>query len=171
MPISKKTIILIAIPVVIVGLMIAGAEITSRNSFCGTCHNMKIYYNTLQTSSHRELECVKCHIAPGFNNYVRAKLNGLSQVVVYTIGQKPLIYHAQVKDASCLREGCHLEEEILAGSVRSKKGIVFQHATHLRPVKDIELNCTSCHSEIVHGRQITSTNSTCFTCHFKGKGK
>lgn len=168
MSISKKTVILIAIPAVIVVLTIGAIEITSQTSFCVSCHNMKVYYETLKTSSHRDVDCVKCHIAPGFDNYINAKLKGLSEVVVYTIGEGPLVYHARVENASCLREGCHKKDELLDKSLEFEKGITFRHSIHLKPVKDIQLNCVSCHSQIVHGKQMNVTTSTCFNCHLKG---
>lgn len=168
MSVSRKTIILIAVPIIIGALIVGGVEITSQTSFCLSCHNMKVYYETLKTSSHKQVDCVKCHIAPGFNNFIRTKLKGLSEVVVYTIGEEPLVYHAKVEDKTCLREGCHLKDKLLKEPVNFKKGVVFQHSTHLKPLKDIQLNCVSCHSEIVHGRQINATSSTCFTCHLKG---
>lgn len=168
MYISRKTIILIAIPIVVAVLMVAGMEITSQNSFCLNCHNMKVYYETLRTSSHKEVDCVKCHIAPGFDNFVKTKLKGLSEVVVYTIGEEPLVYHAEIEDKTCLRAGCHVKEKLTEEPVNFKKGIVFQHLPHLKPLKGIQLNCVSCHSQMVHGKQVNVTTSTCFTCHFKG---
>ncbi|MBE0478974.1 NapC/NirT family cytochrome c [Candidatus Aerophobetes bacterium] len=123
MSISKKTLILIAVPIVIVILAVAGMEITSKTSFCITCHNMKVYYETLQTSSHQDVDCVTCHIAPGWDNYMRAKLKGLSEVAVYTIGEAPLVPHARVEDASCLR--CHAKGELREKTVDFKKGDSF----------------------------------------------
>lgn len=168
MSISKKMIITIVVIIVVLVLIIGGIEFTSQTSFCVTCHNMKVYYETLKTSSHQEVDCIKCHIPPGLSNYIKTKLKGLSEVVVYTIGRPPLIYHAEVEDTSCLRKGCHSKDELLSNPVSFEKGITFQHSTHLRPVKNIQLVCTSCHSQIVHDRQVTVTSSTCFTCHFEG---
>lgn len=168
MSISKKMIIAITVIIVVLVLIVGGVEFTSRTSFCITCHNMKPYYETLKISSHREVDCIKCHIPPGLNNYIRVKLKGLNQLGMYITGSLPLVYHAEVEDTSCLRKGCHVKDKLLSEPVNFKKGITFQHSTHLKPVRDIQLVCTSCHSQIVHGRQVTVTSSTCFTCHFEG---
>ena len=69
-------------------------------------------------------------------------------------------------DASCLRSGCH-ETRLLSGRVEYQ-GIHFDHAPHLGELRrGKQLRCTSCHSQIVQGKHMAVTTSTCFLCHFK----
>ncbi len=73
---------------------------------------------------------------------------------------------AEIRDESCLKEGCH-DRRLLEGRVIFKK-VVFDHKIHFEDLKrGKRLQCTSCHSQIVQGEHITVTESTCFICHFK----
>ncbi|HSR87949.1 MAG TPA: NapC/NirT family cytochrome c [Pontiella sp.] len=55
---------------------------TESVEFCGkTCHSvMKPEYTAYQSSPHANAGCTKCHIGPGADFFVKAKLNGLYQV-------------------------------------------------------------------------------------------
>ncbi|MGB3863250.1 MAG: cytochrome c3 family protein, partial [Candidatus Aminicenantaceae bacterium] len=73
---------------------------------------------------------------------------------------------AEIRDESCLTEGCH-DKRLLEGQVKFKK-VIFDHKIHFEDLKrGKRLQCTSCHSQIVQGEHITVTESTCFICHFK----
>jgi hypothetical protein len=55
----------------------------------------------------------------------------------------------------------------LEGEVQFKN-VAFDHKVHFEDLKrGKQLQCTSCHSQIVQGEHITVTESTCFICHFK----
>ncbi|NOY06468.1 MAG: hypothetical protein GXO82_07540 [Chlorobi bacterium] len=145
----------------------ASAEFTSRPQFCPTCHYMETFYNSWRQSAHNNVSCVKCHFEPGLAGTVRGKLEGLVQVVKYVSQayrkSKPW---AEIPDASCLQSGCH-RERLLHGDV-TFKGVHFNHRPHLEQMRrGKKLRCTSCHSQIVQGEHITVTESTCFLCHFK----
>ncbi len=55
---------------------------TESVEFCGkTCHSvMKPEYTAYQNSPHANAGCTKCHIGPGADFFVKAKINGLYQV-------------------------------------------------------------------------------------------
>ena len=55
---------------------------TESVEFCGkTCHSvMKPEYVAYQNSPHANAGCTKCHIGPGADFFVKAKVNGLYQV-------------------------------------------------------------------------------------------
>jgi nitrate/TMAO reductase-like tetraheme cytochrome c subunit len=154
----------------------AFAEYSMQPEFCKSCHIMMPYYTAWHESTHRAVPCGDCHFEPGGESTVRGKFEASSQAVKYitnTYGSKP---HAEVRDASCLREGCH-EQRLLEGSVAwttvTQRGdpitIQFDHTPHLRELRrGKELRCVSCHSQIVQGRHITVTLDTCYLCHFKG---
>src|SRR5690349_15303756 len=81
-------------------------EATSQSGFCKSCHIMEPYYASWKHGAHKGVECVKCHISPGLDNFVAAKLNGLGQVVDDVLHRtgKP---SASVSHLACTRAGCH----------------------------------------------------------------
>jgi nitrate/TMAO reductase-like tetraheme cytochrome c subunit len=145
--------------------------------FCRSCHIMEPYYTAWHESTHNDVPCADCHFEPGWEKTLRGKFEASSQAVKYltnTYGSKP---HADVRDASCLREGCH-EHRLLEGRVEwetaTERGdpimIHFDHTPHLGEMRRGKtLRCVSCHSQIVQGQHIVVTLDTCFLCHFKGK--
>lgn len=64
---------------------------TESVEFCGlTCHKvMKPEYVAYQHSPHARVACVECHVGSGAESYVKAKLNGLRQVVSIARGTYP----------------------------------------------------------------------------------
>jgi nitrate/TMAO reductase-like tetraheme cytochrome c subunit len=161
-------------------LVCAGAAgwYTSRPEFCNSCHIMEPYYKSWQESSHKDVSCIECHFAPGVGGKLRGKMLGLVQLAKYvtaSAGPRPA---AEIPDASCLRSGCH-DKRLLSGRVSFRVGrvtIPFDHTPHLGAIRrgkkqtiqsEMELRCTSCHSQIVQGKHMTVTPNTCFLCHFK----
>jgi len=164
---KKKRIIILAIVGFFLVLFLGSVEYTSHSKFCSSCHYMKPFYRSWETSSHSHIECNACHYPPGLRSKLRAKIEGILQVGRYWtklyLKSKPW---AEIPDESCLREGCH-EKRLLEGRAKFKK-IVFDHKIHFSDLKrGKRLRCTSCHSQIVQGEHITVTTSTCFICHFK----
>ena len=142
------------------------ASYTSRPEFCRSCHNMEPYYASWKHSSHSNVSCVKCHFPPGIGEKVRGKMLGLVQLAKYVTASAGPRPGAEIPDASCLRSGCH-ETRTLAGRV-DFQGVPFDHRPHLLEMRrGKKLRCTSCHSQIVQGKHMTVTTSTCFLCHFK----
>ena len=139
---------------------------TSRPQFCNSCHIMEPYYKSWQESSHHDVPCIECHFAPGFGGKIRGKMLGLVQLTKYVTQSAGTRPSAEVPDASCLRSECH-ETRLLSGRVEFQ-GINFDHAPHMGELRrGKQLRCTSCHSQIVQGRHMAVTTSTCFLCHFK----
>lgn len=167
---GKKLGIILGSAVCLVVILFLGAvEFTSSSRFCASCHYMKPYFQSWKTSSHNDVECRVCHYPPGggLRSTLRKKVEGLVMVGRYWtklyVKSKPW---AEIRDESCLREGCH-EKRLLEGRVQFHK-VVFDHKIHLTDLKrGKNLQCTSCHSQIVQGQHITVTESSCFICHFK----
>ena len=161
---------------VMLGGTIGFVEYSMTPEFCRSCHIMEPYYQAWHQSTHRDVGCPECHFEPGLLNTLKGKFEASSQAVKYltnTYGSKP---HAEIRDASCLRDGCH-ERRILEGAVKWKvprhRGgnvtIRFDHTPHLREKRrGKQLRCVSCHSQIVQGQHLVVTLDTCFLCHFKG---
>ena len=115
MKLPRLTLLGYAIGLMIgIGLvLLAGTvELSSTPRFCGSCHVMKPYYDSWAESSHSQIACVECHIAPGLTAEIRKKYEAISMVARYftaTYGTNPW---AEVEDAACLR--CH-ERRLLVG--------------------------------------------------------
>lgn len=157
--------------VVVGGIAVAGAfKATSTHQFCSSCHIMQPYVQAWAGSRHREVECVQCHFPPTFKDALWVKFQASTQLVKWateTYSSKPF---ADVRDASCLRSGCHATNALDARAPLTFRRVTgFAHAIHLEPAATgMALRCTSCHAQIVVGRHFEVTESTCFTCHFKG---
>lgn len=166
---KKRLIILAALVGLFVVLLIVAVEYTSHSGFCASCHYMKPFFQSWETSSHGKIECSACHYPPsgGIRSKLRKKIEGLVMVGRYWtklyVKSKPW---AEIRDESCLQSGCH-DKRLLEGKVPFKK-VVFDHKIHFEDLRrGKKLQCTSCHSQIVQGEHITVTESTCFICHFK----
>ena len=109
---SWPTRIFILLSLVLI-FMVVSIEITSQPGFCNSCHIMNSFYASWKVSDHSNVNCLDCHLQPGFTGYVKGKLNGLAQLVdcvVGRIGTKPSAF---VLDVSCLRSECHSIEELI----------------------------------------------------------
>jgi nitrate/TMAO reductase-like tetraheme cytochrome c subunit len=158
-----------AVLLLLLGGMVGFVLYSSTPAFCGSCHVMDPYVASWQASSHHNVACIKCHFAPGWRNVVRSKFLA-SKYVANTLAGVPMTKpHAEIEDASCLRDGCH-ETRLIKSQVLFKGTITFDHARHLGELRrGKQLRCTSCHSQIVQGQHLAVTESVCFTCHFKGQ--
>lgn len=166
---KKRLIILLGLLVFIVIITFGAVEFTSHSNFCASCHYMKPFFRSWETSSHKDVECSVCHYPPGggIRSKLRKKIEGLVMVGRYWtklyVKSKPW---AEIRDDSCLRQGCH-EKRLLEGQVMFNN-VAFDHKIHFEDLKrGKKLQCTSCHSQIVQGEHITVTESSCFICHFK----
>jgi hypothetical protein len=166
---KKRFIIFGIIAIFGLAFLVAAVEFTSHSDFCASCHYMKPFFHSWETSSHSEFECSACHYPPsgGIRSVLRKKIEGLVMVGRYWtklyVKSKPW---AEIRDENCLQKGCH-DKRLLEGEVQFQK-ITFDHKVHFEDLKrGKRLQCTSCHSQIVQGEHITVTESTCFICHFK----
>jgi hypothetical protein len=93
-------------------------EYSESNAFCGqVCHSvMNPEYQAFHASPHSRLDCVDCHVAPGAEGFLFAKLNGLSQLVSIATGSYerpiPTPVH-QMRSARELCETCHTPERLI----------------------------------------------------------
>jgi nitrate/TMAO reductase-like tetraheme cytochrome c subunit len=156
---------------VVGGIAVAGAfKATSTHQFCSSCHIMQPYVQGWTASRHSKVECVQCHFPPTFKDALWVKFQASTQLVKWatdTYSSKPF---ADVRDASCLRSGCHATSALDTRAPLAFKRVTgFAHGVHLDPGKTgVALRCTSCHAQTVVDRHFEVTESTCFTCHFKG---
>jgi hypothetical protein len=127
---------------------------------------MNDHYNSWKRSEHSNVNCLDCHLQPGFTGYIKGKINGLAQAVdcmVGRIGTKP---NATVQDASCLRSECHSTEKLVSANI-DYGGIKFTHKNHVgKDVHGIKISCGTCHSHFEGDKHFSVNNDACFTCHF-----
>lgn len=156
--------LLAALVVVVVG-SVTGVEMTSRSSFCKSCHIMEPFYESWLDDPHRDVQCVECHIAPGMENFVAAKLNGLGQVVDDMLSRTSTKPSASVSVFACTRSGCHVIDEINTDN-GGDRPYFFNHRKHLDiEYKGIAIKCTTCHSHFKGDRHFEVNTNTCVTCH------
>jgi nitrate/TMAO reductase-like tetraheme cytochrome c subunit len=142
---------------------------TSTHQFCGSCHLMRPYVEAWTASRHSKVECVQCHFPPALKDELWVKFQASTQLVKWatsTYSSKPF---ADVRDASCLRSGCHASQALDTRAPLTFKRVTrFRHGVHLDPARaGLTLRCTSCHTQMVVDKHFEVAQSACFTCHFK----
>ncbi|MCP4607451.1 MAG: hypothetical protein GY845_01870 [Planctomycetes bacterium] len=145
----------------------SGAIVVSEQpGFCNSCHIMNNYYDNWKTSSHHEVNCLECHLQPGFMGHVKGKINGLSQAIDCIVGRVGTKPSATILDESCLRSECHSTEELLTKDI-DFNGIKFTHKNHMKKEVDgINITCGVCHSHFEGEEHFSVNKDVCFTCHF-----
>ncbi|MHC4154380.1 MAG: NapC/NirT family cytochrome c [Planctomycetota bacterium] len=162
----------IALAIVLMVIFSAVAiEVTSQPSFCNSCHIMNSSYDSWQVSTHAEVNCLDCHLQPGFAGYVKGKINGLAQAVDCIVGRVGTKPNATIIDSSCLRAECHSTEELAQNSI-DYKGTKFAHQNHVaKVVGGIEMSCGTCHSHFEGNEHFGVDSGVCFSCHFLANGR
>lgn len=160
---SARIVVILAVFAVFSGGAIV---VTSQSGFCNSCHIMDTYYASWEASDHNEVNCLDCHLQPGFTGYVMGKINGLAQAVDCAVGRVGTKPSATVQDASCLRSECHSVEELTA-EVYDYNGVRFPHENHLgKVVGGMKVGCATCHSHFEGHEHFSVNENACFACHF-----
>jgi nitrate/TMAO reductase-like tetraheme cytochrome c subunit len=91
---------------------------TESPTFCGRiCHQvMKPEFTAYQHSPHARVSCVECHIGPGAEWYVKAKLTGLHQIyaVLFETYDLPIetpVHNLRPAQGTC--EQCHWPDKFM----------------------------------------------------------
>lgn len=101
-----------------------GYHFTDSPYFCGmVCHQvMEPEYTAYQRSPHSKVACVECHIGPGAEWFVRAKISGLRQVaaVVTDSYNRPIPAPVhELRPARDVCESCHWPEKFYGKKVKT----------------------------------------------------
>ncbi|RXJ01678.1 cytochrome C [Anaerobacillus alkaliphilus] len=122
-----------------------GVHATSTSQFCSSCHMMTPQALTWEVSSHSSVECKDCHVAPGIENLVDAKVGGLRELY-HTVTDSyvaPIRMPSLIPDESCLR--CH---NMRTRDVSASGDILIDHQIH----QEKEIKCVTCHDGVAHGK-------------------
>jgi nitrate/TMAO reductase-like tetraheme cytochrome c subunit len=69
---------------------VGAVKYSGSQQFCGqSCHVMTPQFVAHQSGSHARVLCVSCHIEPGAQGFVRAKLTGTRQLALVVTGRYP----------------------------------------------------------------------------------
>jgi hypothetical protein len=163
----KHVKLLAALGVVLVAgllaLNFAVSKAAENSALCASCHYMAPYVEQWKTSGHAAVACVRCH------PYGSMAVAG--STFRYLTGAYNPRPRAEVADQSCLASGCH-EQRLLKAQETFRAGIRFDHQIHLKTLpRGIQLQCTSCHNQIVQKGHVAVTEQVCYVCHFKGAGR
>jgi len=159
---SVRILLLIVIVIFFSGGAIV---ITGQPGFCNSCHIMNSYYHSWEQSSHSKVNCLDCHLKPGFTGYATGKVNGLAQAVSCVVGRVGTKPNATVRDASCMRSECHSIEELETKNL-VYSGMKFTHQVHVEnEVDGIKISCGLCHSHFEGKEHFSVNKEVCFTCH------
>jgi hypothetical protein len=94
--------------VVLAAATYKGVEVMDSTPFCGTvCHTvMQPEYTAHQRSAHARVACADCHIGPGADWFVKAKISGAWQLVAVTFNLYPTPVPTPVHNLRPARETC-----------------------------------------------------------------
>jgi len=99
---------------------IKGFEFTESTVFCGElCHQVMTPEHTAWSNSpHAKVKCVECHVGPGAEWYVKAKISGLRQVWAVLTHSFPSPIETPIENLRPARdtcEHCHWPEKFYSG--------------------------------------------------------
>jgi formate-dependent nitrite reductase cytochrome c552 subunit len=99
-------------------------EQMDTSQFCGgTCHVMKPEFTAHMTPPHQAVSCTSCHVAPGAEGWLRAKVNGTRQLIELAAKTYPRPIEGALESnrlvssaATC--EQCHDRERYIGPRLR-----------------------------------------------------
>ncbi|MBI5504771.1 MAG: NapC/NirT family cytochrome c [Deltaproteobacteria bacterium] len=93
--------------VIISAATVQGIHTMDTPEFCGSCHSvMNPEFTTYSNSPHARVACVTCHIGPGADWFVKAKISGSWQLIATTLDLYPRPIPTPVKNLRPARDTC-----------------------------------------------------------------
>jgi nitrate/TMAO reductase-like tetraheme cytochrome c subunit len=123
---ARAVVVLTAVNFAAVGTVgYTGVHYMSSVEFCGkACHSvMEPEYVSYQRSPHARVDCVACHVAPGAQGFVEAKLNGTKQLLGVLLDNYHRPIETPVHNLVAAREtceNCHWPEKYLGTKLKVK---------------------------------------------------
>jgi len=102
-----------------------GYHFTDSTQFCGqVCHSvMSPEYTAYKNSPHARVSCAACHIGPGADWYVKAKISGVRQVIAVALNTYSRPIPTPVRNLRPARETCeqcHWPAKFYSSQLRSR---------------------------------------------------
>jgi len=119
-----------------IGVANAMLHATGTPTFCGTCHSMEYEAKTFAMSSHRDQDCVECHL-PHDNSAIYLIEKGRTGMVD--------MYHEVLRDYPNRIELSEDSRKMV------NKNCLRCHEKTMSYVDSRNDNCLKCHSRIAHG--------------------
>ena len=140
---------------------VKGVEYMDSSRFCGlTCHTpMSMEYRAFEDSPHSRVGCAQCHIGPGAESFMKAKLAGVRQVfgVVFNNYSRPIPSPVEtLRPAMETCESCHWPQKFVGNKilVRTHYGDDAQ-STPATTVLMLKIGGRSNHGNTgIHGRHL-----------------
>jgi hypothetical protein len=117
--------------VMTVANLVIGSQLTYRAvehmetvQFCGqSCHVMKPEFTAHLLQPHQQVSCPSCHIAPGAEGWLKAKMNGTSQLmsVVFNSYPRPIesaLESNKLVSSADTCEQCHARDRVIGPRLR-----------------------------------------------------
>ena len=105
---------------------------TETADFCGRCHTMGPELSAHAAGPHSDVTCGECHVSPGVDGWVRAKLNGTRQLIEIVLGTFPEPIPPPDHDSlpppseTCLR--CHSLDRVGTAALVTRTGYTEDEA-------------------------------------------
>jgi hypothetical protein len=154
--------IAVAVLVVVCAIPIA---LTATPGQCASCHEMKPYFDSWQSSSHRAAapNCLYCHVKPGVFNLVGYEVGFYREIAGHFAGSQVTSSAANAPSVeSCSRPTCHS----LNRETSNSGDLKINHRLH---VTQANVPCSRCHPGAVHtgvgGRLKLPPMKICKECH------
>jgi nitrate/TMAO reductase-like tetraheme cytochrome c subunit len=162
---SRRAFILLVILILALLGGAGGIAFTCRPQFCSYCHEMDQDYRSWQSSTHRNVNCISCHVEPGLYNLVKDKMTtGVKSLVLKITGnyETPINEDGSVSEEiqNDVCDQCHTVVE----KSTTFRGVIMNHGAHLKT----KLTCATCHNRIAHeikGYKSRLTEEFCLECH------
>lgn len=161
---SRRSFILMVVSIFALLGAAGGIAFTCRPQFCSYCHEMAPQYKSWQASTHRNVNCISCHVEPGLYNLIKDKMTtGMRSLVLKITGNypKPINKNShlaeKMKDDVC--DQCHTIQKITPS-----RGLKMSHEDHLKT----KLTCSTCHNRVAHnikGYKNHMSMEFCLECH------
>lgn len=157
--VGRRTFITAIATGVLVAVLGAGALVTSRPTFCGSCHAMSAAADGHAAGAHRSVGCYRCH-ARGPVEVAGFKLFELTAMYPSLLREATLTAAARpVADSACIV--CH---QGLDDGIQRARGVAVRHSTCAA-----EQRCGACHTAAAHGRGVRIQGGPwmdeCVRCH------
>ncbi len=105
---------------------------TETADFCGRCHQMGPELAAYDAGPHRDVTCGECHVEPGVDGWIKAKLNGTRQLIQVITGLYPKPVpppdHSALPSVNdtCLR--CHSLERLATANLITRTSFTEDEA-------------------------------------------